>query len=166
MPGMRPDIITLAKGIASGFPLSALIARKELMEQWAAGTHGGTFGGNPVACAAALASIEILEQEGLANATEMGAYFQSKLKELQAKYSFIGDVRGLGVMVAMEFTDNGKPDAKRVEKLRQYALEHKLIILSCGTDKNVIHFMPSTLVKKEEIDQALQIIEQGLRQLA
>lgn len=160
--GMRPDIITLAKGIASGFPLSALIASKELMQQWAAGTHGGTYGGNPVACAAALASIQVLEEEGLSNAVEMGAYFKSKLESLKDKYAFIGDVRGIGVMLAMEFVHDGKPDSTRVEKLRQFALQNQLIILSCGTDKNVIRFMPATTVKKEEIDQALSIIEQGL----
>lgn len=161
--GMKPDILTLAKGIASGFPLSALVARRELMEQWPVGTHGGTYGGNPVACAASLASIKILEEEGLENARTMGDYLKSKLEECKLKYPFIGNVRGVGLMLAMEFvTEDGKPDASRVEALRKYALEQGLILLGCGTDKNVIRFIPPTTVAKAEIDQALTIIEQGL----
>lgn len=163
--GVKPDILTLAKGIASGFPLSALVARRELMEQWPAGTHGGTYGGNPVACAASLASIKILEEEGLENARTMGDYLKSKLEEWELKYPFIGNVRGVGLMLAMEFvTEDGKPDASRVEALRKYALEQGLILLGCGTDKNVIRFIPPTTVAKAEIDQALTIIEQGLSQ--
>ncbi|GGK34486.1 aspartate aminotransferase family protein [Caldalkalibacillus thermarum] len=164
--GVQPDILVLAKGIASGFPLSAIVARRELMEQWPAGTHGGTYGGNPVACAAALATISVLEEEGLANAQQMGRYFKSGLATLQEKFKGIGEVRGLGLMLAMELVDdNGQPDSQTVDALRRYALEQGLILLTCGTDKNVIRFIPPTTVTREEVDQALQIINEGFQQL-
>ena len=104
--GVRPDIWTSAKGIASGFPLSAVIARKEIMETWNAGAHGGTFGGNPVACAAALATLDVLTKDGaLENAAKMGEYFRGKLDQLKEQHDCIGDVRGLGLMLAMEIVD-------------------------------------------------------------
>ncbi|MCE7793184.1 aspartate aminotransferase family protein [Salipaludibacillus sp. CUR1] len=162
--GVKPDILTLAKGIASGFPLSALIAPKEIMEKWPAGTHGGTYGGNPVACAASLASIDILESEGLENAERMGRYFVERLLELKETESGIGEVRGLGLMLAMELIqEDGSPDTERLGKLRNYAQEQGVILLGCGTDKNVIRFIPPTTVSKEEIDYALSVVKEGLK---
>jgi 4-aminobutyrate aminotransferase len=161
---VKPDILTLAKGIASGFPLSALIAPKEIMEQWPAGTHGGTYGGNPISCAASLASIEILETEGLKNAETQGKYFKEKLLELKEAHSGIGDVRGLGLMLAMELIkEDGSPDSERLGKLRAYAQEQGVILLGCGTEKNVIRFIPATTVSQEEIDIALKVVEEGLK---
>ncbi|MBM7096933.1 aspartate aminotransferase family protein [Bacillus sp. H-16] len=160
---VKPDIITLAKGIASGFPLSALIAPKEIMEQWPAGTHGGTYGGNPVACAAALASIKILEEEGLSNSATLGKYFKGRLLELKDKYKVIGDVRGFGLMLAMELVkDDGTPDPEKLAHLRAFAEKKGVILLGCGTDKNVIRFIPPTTVTKQEIDLVLSIVEEGL----
>ncbi|KHF39507.1 aspartate aminotransferase family protein [Halalkalibacter okhensis] len=163
--GVKPDILTLAKGIASGFPLSALVASREIMEQWPAGTHGGTYGGNPIACAASLATIQVLEEDGLENAMKQGEYFKNRLLELQQTIEGIGDVRGLGLMLAMELvTKTGLPDSERINKLRQYALEKGLILLPCGTERNVIRFIAPTTVTKEEIDYALKIVEEGLTQ--
>jgi 4-aminobutyrate aminotransferase len=162
--GVKPDILTLAKGIASGFPLSALIAPKEIMEKWPAGTHGGTYGGNPVACAASLASIEILETEGLKNAEMMGQYFKERLLDLKENHIGIGDVRGLGLMLAIELIkEDGSPDSEKLGKIRTYALEQGVILLGCGIDKNVIRFIPSTIVTKEEIDIVLSVVEVGLK---
>jgi 4-aminobutyrate aminotransferase len=165
--GVEPDILTLGKGIASGFPLSAVVAKSEIMEKWEPGTHGGTFGGNPVSCAAALASIKILKREGIENAQKMGTYFKQHLLELKKEFESIGDVRGLGLMIGIEFVDEaGEPDAKKVTWLREYALENGLILLPCGTDKNVLRFIPPVTVLKMELDQALLLIREGLQKLA
>jgi 4-aminobutyrate aminotransferase len=165
--GVKPDILTCAKGIASGFPLSAVIAKRELMEQWQAGAHGGTFGGNPVACAAALATIEELESFGIENAAKMGEYLKERLLRFKAKYEFIGDVRGLGLMVAVELVDkDNKPDSSRQKKIIDECLENGLLLLGCGSDKNVIRFIAPTTVSKEELDEALIILEAALSQNA
>ncbi|MDQ0891777.1 4-aminobutyrate aminotransferase [Paenibacillus sp. V4I9] len=163
---VKPDILTLAKGIANGFPLSALVARAELMDQWAPGTHGGTYGGNPIACAASLAVIELLEGGLLDNAVAMGQYFMDQLKGLTSSFAAIKDIRGLGVMIGMELmTKDGQPDAQSVTMLKDKALEKGLILLTCGTERNVIRFMPSTAVSKAEIDQAMAIIREALTEI-
>jgi 4-aminobutyrate aminotransferase len=161
--GVRPDIFTCAKAIASGFPLSAVIARRELMDEWKAGAHGGTFGGNPVACAAALATIEELESFGVQNAAKMGDYLKEKLVELQAKYELIGDVRGLGLMIGMEIVDkDNKPDAATQKKIVDECLNNGLLLLNCGSDKNVIRFIAPTTVSTEELDEAVNILEAAI----
>lgn len=163
---VKPDIMTLAKGIANGFPLSALVARADLMDQWMAGTHGGTYGGNPVACAASLAVIELLEGGYLENAVKMGEYFVGRLLEIKEDYPRIREIRGLGLMIGMEFmTEDGRPDAGTVSRLKDKALEKGLILLSCGADKNVIRLIPPTSVSREEIDQAVSVIRQSLSEI-
>ncbi|MCM3082013.1 aspartate aminotransferase family protein [Brevibacillus invocatus] len=164
--GIQPDVLTLAKGIANGFPLSALVAKAELMDQWTAGTHGGTYGGNPVACAASLAVIELLEGGVLDNCNKMGAYFIEELSKLTRDYPQIADIRGLGLMIGLECLDkDGKPDSKTVSGLKDKAMEKGLILLTCGTDKNVIRFIPPATVTKEEIDEAMSIIRESLSEL-
>lgn len=160
--GVKPDILTSAKGIANGFPLSAVIGKKEIMEQWPAGAHGGTFGGNPVACAAANAVLDELTDGGmLDNAAKMGDYFKEKLFALQKKYpSVIGDVRGLGLMLAMEMVHPDKtPDADITTAIRTKALEKGLLLLGCGTNHNIVRFIAPTIVTEKEIDIAINIIE-------
>ena len=132
--GVKPDILTSAKALGGGVPLSAIIAKKEIMDQWPAGAHGGTFGGNPLACAAGLKTLEIIERDHLLdNCKKQGAYFLDKLKELQAKYpARIKEVRGVGLMVAMELCDEaGKPDAKLTAAIKAGALEKDLLLLTC-----------------------------------
>ncbi len=160
--GVKPDIISCAKGIASGFPLSAVIAKKEIMKTWNAGAHGGTFGGNPVSCAAALATLEVLTEDGaLDNAARMGEYFIGKVYDLQKRHKEIGDVRGLGLMIAMEIVDkNGNPDKAETSRIVASALEKGLILLTCGTNKNVIRFIAPTIVTEKEIDKAIAIIDE------
>ena len=161
--GIRPDIMSTAKGIASGFPLSAVIGKKGLMEKWPAGAHGGTFGGNPVACAAGLATLDLLENELLDNAQTMGKYFQAKVRELQQKHRCIGDVRALGLMIGAEFVkENKEPAGDLVNQLRKQCLEEGLILLNCGPDKNVIRFIAPLIVTKDQIDQALQILSAAI----
>ncbi len=166
--GVKPDILTSAKGIANGFPLSAVIGKKEIMEQWPAGAHGGTFGGNPVACAAANAVLDELTDGGmLDNAAKMGDYFKEKLFALQKKYlSVIGDVRGLGLMLAMEMVHPDKtPDADITTAIRTKALEKGLLLLGCGTNHNIVRFIAPTIVTEKEIDIAINIIDECLKEL-
>ncbi|MGP7816449.1 aspartate aminotransferase family protein [Niallia sp. 01092] len=164
--GVQPDILTLAKGIANGFPLSALVGKAELMDQWTAGTHGGTYGGNPVSCAASLAVIEILESGLLEQSVKMAEYFTGKLSGLASTFTNIRDIRGLGLMIGMEFVQaDGQPDAKTVAALKEKALEKGLILLTCGTEKNVIRFIPPLTVTKEEIDEAFSIIKGSLEEI-
>lgn len=166
--GVKPDILTSAKGIANGFPLSAVIGKKEIMEQWPAGAHGGTFGGNPVACAAANAVLDELTDGGmLDNAAKMGDYFKEKLFALQKKYpSVIGDVRGLGLMLAMEMVHPDKtPDADITTAIRTKALEKGLLLLGCGTNHNIVRFIAPTIVTEKEIDIAINIIDECLKKL-
>lgn len=159
--GVKPDILTSAKALGGGIPLSAVIAKKEYMDQWPSGAHGGTFGGNPLACAAGLETLKVIEEEGLLeNCREKGEYFRSALSALQKKHpDRIGEVRGVGLMNAMELVqENGEPDEAFTALLRKKALERDVLLLSCGADHNVIRFIPPLNVEKEEIDRAVEVI--------
>ncbi|WP_330490564.1 aspartate aminotransferase family protein [Marvinbryantia sp.] len=165
--GVKPDILTSAKALGGGIPLSAIIARKEIMDKWPAGAHGGTFGGNPLACRAGLETLKIIEEEHLLeNCRKMGAYFLEKLQALQKKHpEAIGDVRGAGLMVAMELvTRPQKPDAALTAKIQSKALERNLVLLTCGADHNVVRFIPPLIVKKEEIDFAVTVVDEILQE--
>jgi 4-aminobutyrate aminotransferase len=166
---VEPDILAIAKGIASGMPLSGILARRELMERLPAGTHGGTYGGNVVSCAAALATLDVIEDEDLiANARARGAQLAGGLRELQADHPAIGDVRGLGCMVAMEFVKPGEadgrvPDADLTKRVIAGALERKLIVLSAGSYGNVSRIIPPLVTTADEVDRALSILEDSVR---
>jgi 4-aminobutyrate aminotransferase len=160
-----PDILVMAKGIASGLPLSGIAASKALMEKWIPGSHGGTYGGNALACAAAVATIQVLRDDGLVdNAAAMGELLMDGLSELQAKYPLIGDVRGLGLMVATEFVDtddhHGKHHATAVQNA---CLDEGLMLLTCGTYGNVIRWIPPLTVNASQINDALLTFERGLQ---
>ncbi len=165
---VEPDILVIAKGIASGMPLSGIVARSELMAAWQPGTHGGTYGGNVVSCAAALATLDVIEDEDLiANARARGAQLAGGLRELQADHPAIGDVRGLGCMVAMEFVkpgagDGRAPDADLAKRVIAGALDRKLIVLSAGSYGNVSRIIPPLVTTAAEVDQALEILEASL----
>ncbi len=163
----KPDIMIMAKGLASGLPLSGIAASRELMAKWMPGSHGGTYGGNAVACAAAAATVRVLRDEGLVeNAAAMGDRLMAGLRELQAEYPFIGDVRGLGLMVATEFTGedghHGKDFATQVQKA---CLAENLLLLTCGTYGNVIRWIPPLVVNAEQIDHALDIFKRAVKQV-
>ncbi|MCU1428793.1 MAG: gabT, partial [Actinomycetia bacterium] len=156
--GVTPDIMVIAKGIASGFPISAIGAREELMDRWPRGAHGGTYGGNPIGCAAALATIDVIEKEELVdNAAARGAQLLNALVDLQAIEPGLGDVRGLGLMVAAEFVDaSGAPDAARASAVITHCLqESHVIFMNAGTDANVVRWMPPLIVSAAEIDRAV-----------
>lgn len=161
--GIRPDIMTCAKGIANGFPLSAVVAKAEIMDQWLPGAHGGTFGGNPIACAAANATIKVLQEGAVENGAKMGEYFMGKLEGLKEKYSCIAELRGLGLMIGMEFLDrDGKPATELTKALQKGALDNDLLLLTCGCYKNVVRFIAPLIVTEKEIDVAVSIMDKVL----
>ncbi len=160
--GVKPDILTSAKALGGGIPLSAVIAKKEIMDKWPAGAHGGTFGGNPLACAAALETLRIIDEDGLLdNCKKMGSYFKTRLMELKDKYpNVIGDVRGVGLMIAMEIVDeDGKPDAKMTAEIKEKALDRDVLLLTCGSDHNVVRFIAPLIITEKEIDIVIDVID-------
>jgi 4-aminobutyrate aminotransferase-like enzyme len=160
-----PDIVIMAKGLGSGMPVSAIGANLTLMEQWQPGSHGGTYGGgNAPALAAAEATISILLEEDLAtNARVMGDYLMAKLRALQEVHPVIGDVRGLGLMVAVEFIDDGdNANPATAKAVQQGCLEQNLLLLTCGSYENVIRWIPPLVVTEKEIDEAIDIFAAAL----
>ncbi len=164
---VAPDVQIMAKGIASGFPLAAISARRELMEQWHTGAHGSTFGGNPVSCAAAIATIDAIREEGmLENATRQGEKLRARLTALQARYPQIAEVRGLGLMNAVEFSKaDGSPDGETSEKIRQRCIENGLLLLSCGYADQSLRFIPALNVSDSELDEGLGIFERSVQEV-
>jgi len=163
--GVEPDIITVAKGIASGMPLGAMIARADLMD-WEPGAHANTFGGNPLACVAALETIHLLEHGLLENAAQTGDYLKKQLEELAKKFPLIGDVRGIGLMIGIELVqdrENKKPAIKERDEIVRLAFQKGLLLLGCG--ESGIRFSPPLVVKKKEVDVAVQILEECLEEL-
>ncbi len=161
--GVYPDIMTTAKALGAGFPLSAIIAKKEIMEKWPSGAHGGTFGGNPVSCAAGLAGIKVLEDGVIDNAAKQGAYFKEQLLSLQKKHACIGNVRGIGLMLAAELVkEDGSPDAALCADVMHKAVDEGLILLKCGTYANVLRFIAPCIVSKEQIDFCISILDKLL----
>jgi 4-aminobutyrate aminotransferase len=166
--GVVPDIMTVAKGVASGFPLSAVVSSKGLMNRWELGAHGTTFGGNPVSCAAAGATLRVIRDEGLLQAAEVaGARAISFLEELASKNPCIGDVRGKGCMIGVEFVDdNGSADGRLCTDVLQECLAKGLLLIGCGVKRNVARFMPPLNVKPEELEQGLEIFAAALGELS
>ena len=160
--GVEPDIITSAKGIASGLPLGACIARESVMT-WPKGAHGNTYGGNPISCAAALATIDLLEESYLENAVEVGQYALDILQEIQMRHPSIGDVRGKGLMIGVEFVkdkETKEPNEEIRNKIEEVGFEHGLLLLGCG--KSTIRLAPPLCVTKNEMDEALEIFEETI----
>jgi 4-aminobutyrate aminotransferase len=164
--GVDPDIIALAKGIASGMPLGALAARAEIMD-WEAGSHASTFGGNPVSCMAALETIELLEEGLMENAAIQGNRLMDGLAKLQQSHECMGDVRGKGLMVAVEFVkdrETKEPARKWRNDIIKHAFRKGLLLLGCG--ENSIRFCPSLTVNTAEIDKCLSIFDDVVRKIA
>jgi 4-aminobutyrate aminotransferase len=168
LSGVVPDILTVAKGIASGFPLSAVAARAEIMEQWPSGAHGTTFGGNPVSCAASSATIDVIREESLLEKTSSrGDMILDRLRRVSLKHPVIGQVRGHGFMIGIEFVQPDRaPDTASCEKVINYCLEEGLILINCGIDRNIIRCIPPLTTTDQELDTALTIFEEGVRRLA
>jgi 4-aminobutyrate aminotransferase len=160
--GVEPDIFTSAKGIASGVPLGACVARRSVMT-WERGSHGNTYGGNPLACAAALKTIELIEREYMQNAAEVGQYALDALAEIAVRHPSIGEVRGIGMMIGVEFVAD-KTTKEPADKLRDAvvhnAFERGLLLLGCA--KSVIRIAPPLSMSKAEMDEGLKIFEESV----
>ena len=160
---LKADIVCIAKGVASGLPLGACVARADLMD-WKPGAHASTFGGNPVAIAAALKTIELLEGGLVRNSAEVGGYLQEGLRKLARKHDCIGDVRGLGLMVGVEFVEDRvsrKPAPELRDRVENAAFERGLILLGAGF--NTIRWSPPLIITRENIDVALEIFDEAIR---
>jgi 4-aminobutyrate aminotransferase len=161
--GVEPDILLSAKGIASGMPLGAMMARKRVMT-WRPGSHGNTFGGNPISCAAALATIDVIEREGLlARAAASGDYLMDALAEMQARHPSIGDVRGKGLMIGVEFVmdkNTREPAHDLAEDIARRAFEKGLLLLPCGV--STIRLSPALNIPRYLVDEALEIFEEAI----
>ena len=161
--GVKPDILTSAKGLGSGMPIGAVIAKKSIMQQWQRGAHGNTYGGNPLSCAAAIATIDLVRSEYADNAARVGEYFMAQLRQLQQSYRCIGEVRGRGLMIGMELIEN---DAERTparalcDRLVTRGFYNGLLLLSCGV--STLRFMPPLCVTKAEIDEAMVLLRKSL----
>jgi len=158
--GIEPDLMTMAKGIAGGYPISAVVGKSEIMDSPIAGGLGGTYGGSPVACAAALAVLEIIEEEDLINrSNQIGAIFNKRLNDLKDKYpTLISDVRNQGAMIALELMKDGKPENANAELTKNIiakAAEYNLILLACGFNSNVIRFLPALTITDELVNEGL-----------
>ena len=163
--GVAPDILTLAKGLGSGLPIGAVVAKKSLMSQWKRGAHGNTYGGNPLACAAANATLDLVASGFADNAATVGAHFIARLRELARDYPCIGEVRGKGLMIGMELVEN---DAERTparalcDDVVTRAFHNGLLLLSCGT--STVRFMPPLNVSTSEVDEAIPLLRASLDQ--
>jgi 4-aminobutyrate aminotransferase len=166
--GVVPDIMTLAKSIASGLPLSAVVATSKLMDQWEPAAHGSTFGGNPVSCAAGIATLDVFTREGiLANSAERGAELMRRLRELQTRMPAIGDVRGLGLMVGVELVNkDGSANKELQQKIRQVCLDSGMVILSCGPHDNVLRLVPPLNLSQDELDEGWEILNGAFQEVA
>jgi 4-aminobutyrate aminotransferase len=163
---VEPDIIASAKGLGSGLPIGAVIARKSLMKEWMRGAHGNTFGGNPLSCAAALASLELVENGYMANAATIGNYLLERLKDWMERYPVIGDVRGKGLMIGLEFVEDREsklPAKAFANDVIQEAFRCGLLLLPCGL--STIRLMPPLMLPRELADEGLDILEGAIRRV-
>ena len=162
--GVAPDIMTLAKGLGSGLPIGVVVAKKSIMEQWTRGAHGNTYGGNPICCAAALATLELVETQYCANARVIGEYFMGRLHELQQRHAVIGEVRGKGLMIGMELVGDRHRDLRPAKALCDAlvtrAYHNGLILLACG--QSTLRFMPPLMIAKRDVDEAIGLLDASL----
>lgn len=161
--GVEPDIVCIAKGIASGMPLGAMAARCSIIEKWPAGSHGNTYGGNPIACQAALTTLDLVEGEYMDNAAQMGAYILDAMAEMQMRHPSIGDVRGRGLMIGVEFVrdrETKEPASALRNDVERTTFERGLLTLACG--RSVLRFAPALMIPKPLVDEGLEIFENSL----
>ena len=160
--GVQPDILVMGKAIANGMPLSAVGASTELHAQWTAGSHGTTFGGNPVSCASSAATVEALT-DIVPMVPKLSGHAFDRFAELEDKHPTIGNVRGLGLMIGVELVKDGRePNPEAFEHVSKYALDAGLFVLSCGPDGNIIRFIPPLIVSTEQLDEGIGIIDAAL----
>jgi 4-aminobutyrate aminotransferase len=162
--GIVPDIVASAKGLGGGMPIGAMIARKELTEHWEHGSHGNTYGGNALACAAAYQVLSLVEEELAANAAQVGAYLKEGLEELHGRYQQIGDVRGRGLMVGVEFVKDRRskePARALAHNIMEQAFKRGLLLLTCGA--STVRFCPPLVLSTAQVDEGLTIFEAALQ---
>ena len=160
----KPDIMAFGKGIANGFPLSAYGSSREIVDGWPVGSHGTTYGGNPVAAAASVAVIDTMG-DLLPHSRQLSAHAFNRFHELAERHDTIGDVRGMGLMIGVEFVEDResrRPDAKAFQHVASHAFDNELIIIECGPDGNIVRFIPPLITTLEELDWAIDLIDQGL----
>jgi 4-aminobutyrate aminotransferase len=163
--GVAPDIMTLAKGLGSGMPIGMVVAKKSIMEKWQRGAHGNTYGGNPLCCAAALATLDLVERDYRANAASVGDYFLARLRALESRYDCIGNVRGKGLMIGCELVENRTtktPASKLCDSIITRAFHNGLLLLSCG--QSTIRFMPPLMISRADVDEALTILTASMNE--
>ncbi len=162
--GLQPDIITLAKGLGSGLPIGLVTARKTLMQQWKRGAHGNTYGGNPLCCAAASATLDLVENGFMENAAQMGEYLMDRLGQLQARYpDVIGQVRGKGLMIGVELITNRAtrtPAKAFADRLLHNAYRKGLLLLTCGV--STVRLMPPLMIDQHLCDEAIELLDAAL----
>ena len=161
--GVAPDIMTLAKGLGSGLPIGAMVAKRRIMEQWKRGAHGNTYGGNPLACAAANATLDLVNGGMAANAAAVGTHFTGRLRELAREFPCIGDVRGRGLMIGIELIETGPdrvPARDLCQKVIERAFHNGLLLLSCGL--STVRFMPPLNVNAAQVDEAVGLLRTSL----
>lgn len=167
--GVEADITTVAKSLAAGMPLSAVVGKKEIMDSVHLSGIGGTYGGNPVACAAALAVFDIVERDGLLEqSTTLGNNLTNRLKGFYKEFSFIGEVRGMGPMAAIELVEDREtktPAPEKAKALTQYCYKRGLILLTCGVHGNVVRFLMPLVISQEQLEKGMQIVHDGLKTL-
>ncbi len=165
---VEPDLIILAKSLAAGMPLAAVVGKQEIMDSVHAWGLGGTYGGNPVACAAALAVLDVFEEEDmLAKAVRLGEKLKSRFEKWQKDFSIIGEIRGLGAMLGLELVngDTGEPAVDQAKQLAAYCLDKGLLILVCGSYGNVVRVLTPFVITDEQLEKGLSIMEAGLKEL-
>jgi 4-aminobutyrate aminotransferase len=163
---VAPDIMTLAKGLGSGLPIGMVVAKRSIMQKWTRGAHGNTYGGNPLCCAAALATIDLIEREYCANAAKVGDYFMRRLRAFADKFEVVGEVRGKGLMIGVELVKNrsSKEPAKNLcDALITRAYHNGLILLSCG--QSTVRFMPPLVIEEADVDEALELLDRSLSEV-
>jgi 4-aminobutyrate aminotransferase/(S)-3-amino-2-methylpropionate transaminase len=167
--GVEPDLITVAKSLAAGMPLAAVVGKSEIMDSVHAWGLGGTYGGNPVACAAALAVLDVFEQEDLlAKSVALGEKLKFRFEKWQEEYSLIGEIRGLGAMLGLELVkgENKEPAADEAKQLAEFCLDQGLLILVCGSYGNIIRILAPFVITDEQLDRGLSIMEEGLSKIS
>jgi 4-aminobutyrate aminotransferase / (S)-3-amino-2-methylpropionate transaminase / 5-aminovalerate transaminase len=168
--GLEPDLVTMAKSLTGGLPMAAVTGRAEIMDAPGVGQLGGTFGGNPAACEAALAVLDIIEKENLcARANVLGERFGKRAAKWQARWELVGDVRGLGAMQALELVRSKttrQPADAETSQLSQYCYEHGLVTITAGSYGNVIRLLMPLVITDEQMDEALDVLESALAHVA
>jgi 4-aminobutyrate aminotransferase len=160
---VAPDIMTLAKGLGSGMPIGMVVAKRTIMQKWSRGAHGNTFGGNPLCCAAALATLELVEHRYRDNAAVVGDYFMKKLRALADKHPVIGEIRGKGLMIGMELVTDAAsktPANELCDAIITRAYHNGLLLLSCG--QSTVRFMPPLMIRESDVDEAVKLIDESM----